>query len=105
MGGMILGSVLPGVLTDYLFRNPAKIGSSIAITMVGAGILMLIILSWTMRAYRIHNSRCNPNRLLSPYLKNETMNRPAGTFLQSLRPYLANDRSRSRRNGSSHVQP
>ena len=60
MGGMTLGSVLPGVLTDYLFRNPAKIGSSIAITMVGAGILMLIILSWTLRPYRIHYRQMHP---------------------------------------------
>jgi hypothetical protein len=55
-----LSSVLPGVLTDCLFRNPAKIGSSIAITLVGAGIPMLIILSWTLRPYRIHYRQMHP---------------------------------------------
>lgn len=55
-----MSSVLPGVLTDCLFRNPAKIGSSIAITLVGAGIPMLIILSWTLRPYRIHYRQMHP---------------------------------------------
>jgi hypothetical protein len=60
MGGMTLATVLPGVFADYLFRNPAMIGSSIVITMVGAGILMLIILSWTLRPYRIHYRQMRP---------------------------------------------
>ncbi len=54
LGGLTLGPLLPGVFTDYLFSDPNRLGSSIALTMAIAGTIMLTIFSVTMRPYRRH---------------------------------------------------
>ncbi len=52
LGAMTLGPLLPALFTDFLFKRPEMVGASIALTMVMAGILMLIVFSITLRPYR-----------------------------------------------------
>lgn len=54
MGGLTLGPLLPGVFTDYVFRDPDMLGVSITLTMAIAGVIMLAIFLATMRPYRAH---------------------------------------------------
>jgi MFS family permease len=54
LGGMTMGPLLPGVLNDYLFHNEKMVGASLALTIGGASILMLIVFRATLRPYRIH---------------------------------------------------
>ena len=54
IGGLSLGPLLPGVFNDYLFHNGKMIGYSLAITMGGAAVLMLITLLAAYRHYRRH---------------------------------------------------
>jgi MFS family permease len=54
LGGLTLGPLLPGVLNDYLFKNERMIGSSVAITIAGASVLMLILFAATLGPYRTH---------------------------------------------------
>ncbi len=54
LGGLTLGPLLPGVFNDYLFKNEKMIGPSVAITIAGAAVLMLILFAATMRPYRVH---------------------------------------------------
>jgi MFS family permease len=54
IGGLSLGPLLPGVFNDYLFHNGKMIGYSLAITMGGAALLMLITFLATYRYYREH---------------------------------------------------
>lgn len=60
LGGLTLGPMLPGVFTDYLFKNPKMIGASTALTMAISGILMLGIFSATRRPYRDHYRKMHP---------------------------------------------
>jgi len=61
LGGYSLGSLVPPVLTDYLFKKPVMVGASIALTMTIAGICMLVIFSMTLRPYRADYRRMNLN--------------------------------------------
>jgi len=54
LGGLTLGPLLPGVFTDYLFRDPNMLGVSITLTMAIAGTIMLAIYLATLRPYRAH---------------------------------------------------
>ncbi len=54
LGGLTLGPLLPGVFTDYVFRDPNMLGPSIAITMALSGASMLAIYLATLRPYRSH---------------------------------------------------
>lgn len=54
IGGQSLGPLLPGVFNDYLFHDGRMIGYSLAITIGGAAVLMLITLLAAYRHYRIH---------------------------------------------------
>lgn len=54
IGGQSLGPLLPGVFNDYLFHNGKMIGYSLAITMGGAAVLMLVTLLVAYRHYREH---------------------------------------------------
>src|ERR1700722_18755468 len=54
LGGLTLGPLLPGVFNDYLFKNERMIGSSVAITIAGASVLMLILFAATLGPYRTH---------------------------------------------------
>jgi MFS family permease len=54
IGGQSLGPLLPGVFNDYLFHNGKMIGYSLAITMGGAAVLMLITLLAAYGHYREH---------------------------------------------------
>jgi MFS family permease len=54
LGGLTLGPLLPGVFTDYVFRDPNMLGASIALTMAIAGAVMLTIYLATLRPYRAH---------------------------------------------------
>jgi len=55
-GGLSLGPLLPGLLSDYYFRDEKRIGASLAVTMATASILMLLISLATYRPYREHYS-------------------------------------------------
>jgi MFS family permease len=54
LGGQTMGPGLPGFLNDYLFHDEKMIGTSIALTVGVASILMLLTFLATMRPYRIH---------------------------------------------------
>jgi MFS family permease len=52
LGGLGLGPLMPGFLNDHLFHNGQMIGSSLAITIGSAAVLMLIAFRATYRSYR-----------------------------------------------------
>ena len=54
LGGGSLGPLLPGVLNDYFFHDPNKVGYSMALTIVVAAIGMLIACRSTYGPYRTH---------------------------------------------------
>jgi MFS family permease len=54
LGGLSLGPLLPGLLTDHFFHNEKRIGSALAVTMAGAAILMGVTFRATYRPYREH---------------------------------------------------
>ena len=54
LGGLTLGPLLPGMFNDYLFKNEKMIGTSVAITIAGAAVLMLVLFAATLRPYRAH---------------------------------------------------
>ena len=54
LGGLSLGPLLPGLLNDYYFHDEKKIGTSLALTMATASILMLLICLASYRPYREH---------------------------------------------------
>ena len=57
LGGLSLGPLLPGLLNDYVFRNEEMIGTSVAITISVASLLMLITFRAAYRPYRIDYER------------------------------------------------
>jgi MFS family permease len=52
--GLGLGSLLPGLFNDYLFRDELKVGQSIALTVALAGATGAVIVSLTLKPYRRH---------------------------------------------------
>jgi len=54
LGGLSLGPLLPGLLTDYFFHSEKKIGAALAVSMAVAAILMGITFWATYRPYRKH---------------------------------------------------
>ena len=60
LGGLSLGPLLPGVFTDYLFKDPKMIGVALALTMAVSAILMIVVISATRRPYREHYLKMNP---------------------------------------------
>ncbi len=54
LGGQSLGPLLPGVFTDYLFKDQKMVGASYALTMAISGSIMLVIYLATLRHYRAH---------------------------------------------------
>jgi MFS family permease len=52
LGGLSLGPLVPGLLTDYLFRNDKMIASSLALTIAVASVLMWALFLTTYRPYR-----------------------------------------------------
>jgi hypothetical protein len=60
LGGNTLGTLIPGIFTDYLFRDLRMVGSSIALMMAIAGVLMLAVILATRRPYRTHYRMMHP---------------------------------------------
>jgi MFS family permease len=60
LGGNTLGTLIPGVFTDYLFKDLRRVGSSIALMMSIAGLLMLAVIVATLRPYRMHYRLLHP---------------------------------------------
>jgi MFS family permease len=56
LGGLNLGPLLPGLFNDRLFHSEMMIGPSLALTIGGASILMLLIFLSALRPYRTHYS-------------------------------------------------
>jgi MFS family permease len=54
LGGLSLGPLLPGLLTDYYFHSEGRIGAALAITIGASSLLMLLICFATYRPYREH---------------------------------------------------
>jgi MFS family permease len=54
LGGLTLGPLLPGVFTDYLFKDQKMVGASYALTVAISGSIMLAIYLATLRPYRTH---------------------------------------------------
>ena len=52
--GLGLGSLLPGLFTDYLFADEMKVGSSIALTIALSSVVGATVVSFTLRPYRRH---------------------------------------------------
>ncbi len=57
LGGLTLGPLTPGLLNDRLFHSEQALGSSLAITIGAASVLMLIAFRATYRAYRSDEKR------------------------------------------------
>jgi len=62
LGGMTMGPLLPGVFNDYLFHDEKMVGISLAITIGGASILMMLVFLMTVRPYRIHFKMMEKNQ-------------------------------------------
>jgi hypothetical protein len=56
LGGLTLGPLMPGLLNDRLFHSEKMLGSSLAITIGFAAVLMLLAFRATYRFYRTHSS-------------------------------------------------
>lgn len=54
LSGLGLGSLLPGLFNDYLFRDEMKVGQSIALTVALAAASGAVIVSLTLKPYRRH---------------------------------------------------
>jgi MFS family permease len=54
LGGLTMGPYVPGLLNDYAFHNERMLGTSLALTIGGASILMFAVFLMTVRPYRIH---------------------------------------------------
>jgi len=54
LGGLSLGPLVPGLLTDYLFRDEKMIAFSLAVTIAAASALMWGLFLITYRPYRKH---------------------------------------------------
>jgi MFS family permease len=54
LGGQSLGPLLPGLFTDYVFKDQKMVGASYALTMAISGVIMLTIYLATLRPYRAH---------------------------------------------------
>jgi MFS family permease len=54
LGGLSLGPYVPGVFTDYVFKDQKMVGASFALTMAISGVIMLTIYLATLRPYREH---------------------------------------------------
>jgi len=54
LGGLSLGPLLPGLLTDYLFHSETKIGVALAITITVSAVLMGFTFWATYRPFRRH---------------------------------------------------
>ncbi len=50
--GLILGPALPGLMNDYLFRDPQMVGWSLAWTVGGASLASALLFAATFRPYR-----------------------------------------------------
>jgi MFS family permease len=57
--GLTLGSLLPGLYNDYLFRDPLKVGYSVALTVGVASVVGIIIVLTSLRTYRRHYALAN----------------------------------------------
>ncbi len=55
LGGLTLGPLLPGLLSDYFFHSEKMLGPSLAITVASASILMFVAFLMTYRSYREHH--------------------------------------------------
>lgn len=60
LGGLPIGNYIPGLLTDKLFHDPLKIGTSAAITIGVCGTLMLLLILATRSKYREHYRMMHP---------------------------------------------
>jgi MFS family permease len=60
IGGLSLGPLLPGVFSDYLFKDERMVGPSVALTMGIACLLVLLVLPATYRPYRRHFQIMHP---------------------------------------------
>jgi hypothetical protein len=60
LGGLSLGPLMPGVFTDYLFKDPKMLGASLALTIAIAALLMLGLVGATLRRYRRHYQDMHP---------------------------------------------
>ena len=54
LGGLSLGPLMPGLLNDRLFHSEKMLGPSLALTIGGACVLMLLAFRATYRSYRTH---------------------------------------------------
>jgi MFS family permease len=52
--GLILGPLLPGFFSDYVFGDPLKIGLSIVLTVSLASFVSALLFNATRRPYRVH---------------------------------------------------
>jgi MFS family permease len=64
--GLGLGSLLPGVFTDYLFADEHRVGDSIALTIALSSLAGLSAVTATLRPYRRHYAEMHPTAVASP---------------------------------------
>jgi len=54
LGGYPLGAILPGLLNDTMYSDPARIGTTVSITIGIAAVLMIVSFYLTSKSYRKH---------------------------------------------------
>jgi MFS family permease len=52
LGGLILGPAIPGLLNDYVFRDPLRVGASLGLTVGVASLLSAVVFAATFASYR-----------------------------------------------------
>lgn len=53
LGGLALGPMLIGALTDYVFADPAQVGTAIALSLLGLGAGAAMLIAWALPAFRL----------------------------------------------------
>jgi MFS family permease len=60
LGALTLGPLVPALFNDYVFHDEKAIGTSLALTIGIASVLMLIIIGLTIKPYRRHYREMHP---------------------------------------------
>ena len=78
-GGLVgLGGapMIVGAITDFVYRDPAKLGHSMVVTITGAALLAVLILVLTRRAYVAAVAEQEASDLAAPASRSETATEP-----------------------------
>ena len=58
--GITLGPLLPGLMTDHWYADPARIGSALAMSVGLSAIGMAAFFRWTFKSYQVDHATMHP---------------------------------------------